>query len=158
MDTEIFPKDMISNNISSVDPNAFTSDEMRLILGIIFYIVYVGFFLFIYYVINGISFMKIARDLKMRKTYFSWIPILSYIQKLNIIGLSGWYILLWLLIFIPILGWLGIIGFNIFLWMKICEKKGKPDYLGLLTLIPMAKYILPLYLAFGDNNKNNNII
>lgn len=35
-------------------------------------------------------------------------------------------------------------------WMAIAEKRGKPSWWGILTIVPVANLIVPGYLAFSD--------
>ncbi len=49
------------------------------------------------------------------------------------------------LLFIPLVWILPVIVF----W-RICSKAGLPGALGLLMLVPIANFILPLYVAFAE--------
>lgn len=97
------------------------------------------------YVVMALSLYKIAIKTKtnVENAWFAWVPILNIILMLNIAGFSGWYIFVLMIPFANIV-------FLIYIWMLISKACGKPDYLGLLMLVPLANIILPLYLAYGD--------
>jgi hypothetical protein len=97
------------------------------------------------YVVLALSLYKIAIKTKtnVEHAWFAWIPLLNVILMLNVAGYSGWYIFVLMIPFVNIV-------FAIYVWMKISKACGKPDFLGLLMLVPLANIILPLYLAYGD--------
>lgn len=97
------------------------------------------------YVVMALSLYKIALKTKtnVEHAWFAWVPILNIILMLNIAGFSGWYIFVLMIPFVNIV-------FAIYVWMKISKACGKPDYLGLLMLVPLANILLPLYLAYGE--------
>jgi len=106
------------------------------------------------YVLIALSLMKISRKTKRGTPWFAWVPILNKILILNLAGLSGWYLAaIILLACIPILGWAAIILFEVYIWMKIAVVCKKPDYLGLLAVMPPAMIVLMLYFAYGEDLK-----
>jgi len=105
------------------------------------------------YVALAWSFMRISQKTKIGVSWFAWIPILNCILWLNLGGLSGWYILLFLLLFVPFINILAILPlaiFAVYVWTQIAKNAGKPDYIGLFALVPLGMIVLPLYLAFMD--------
>jgi hypothetical protein len=50
--------------------------------------------------------------------------------------------------FIPLVN----IVFMIIVWMAIAKELGKPEWLGVLMIIPVANIIIPGYLAFSNEN------
>jgi hypothetical protein len=128
-------------------------DQLISIAFITFYFFFLFVFILGYYIVTGISFFEIAKRIGHKNGWFAWVPILSSVLKLNIAGFSAWYLFMYLLVFVPVLGWIGLFGFWIFVWMKIAERCGKPDYLGLLVIVPFGKYVLPLYLAYSSKKQ-----
>jgi len=57
------------------------------------------------------------------------------------------------LAFIPFIGSIIILVLFIVIWMGICEQCGKPNWLGVLTVIPLVSFILLGYLAFSKSKK-----
>ena len=114
--------------------------------------IFAGFMLVIWffvmiavYVVMALSLSKIAIKTKtnVEHAWFAWVPILNIILMLNIAGFSGWYIFVLMIPFVNVV-------FAVYVWMKISKACGKPDYLGLLVLVPLANILLPLYLAYGE--------
>ena len=101
----------------------------------------------IYYVIRAVALMKIAQKTKTGHAWFAWVPFLNIILTFNIAGFSGWLLLLFL---VPIVGWFAFPFFNAYVWMKIARACKKPDFLGILIVVPIANLILPLYLAYAE--------
>lgn len=121
-------------------------------LVVIFYILYLGSFFIAHYVIQGIFLMEAGKKLGYKYLWFSWIPVLQTIMKLNLVGMSGWYMLMFLLLLVPMLGWIALFVFGVYIWMKLSKACGKPDYLGLFMLAPFGLFALPLYLTFSKEN------
>ena len=141
----------IPANLSSGAVNSSGSSDFSNLFIFLFYAIYIGIFILAFYIVNGICFMKIAKRVGYKHPWFAWVPVCSTILKLNIAGFSGWYILLMLLLLlIPIIGWIGLAGFTIYIWMQISKACKKPDFLGLLILVPLANLILPLYFAYSN--------
>lgn len=46
--------------------------------------------------------------------------------------------------------WIIVGVLPVIVFWKICDKAGFPGPLGLLMLLPVANFILPLYIAFAD--------
>lgn len=113
-----------------------------------------GAFMFIWlivmlaiYVYFAICLMKIAKKTNTPNGWFAWIPILNIILMVQISQKPMWWLIFF---FVPFLNFLGII-FAILIWMGIAERLGKPSWLGILMIIPIANVILPGYLAFSKS-------
>jgi len=104
----------------------------------------------VFYILMALALYKICLKTGRNKehAWFAWVPFLNIILMLNVAGFSGWTMLLF---FIPLVN----IIFAIYVWMKISQACGKPDFLGLLMLVPIANFILPLYLAFSEEIKTS---
>ena len=102
------------------------------------------------YIYSGITMMKVAKILKHDNPWFAWIPILNMIQ---IFQLGDMNPVLILLVLIPGLGVLVVGVMSIIAMMNISEKRGYNKALGLLTIVPVAKWILLGILAWGKSEK-----
>ena len=122
-------------------------------LGFVFgaYMVLVLVAVVVVYIMMAMSLMRISQKTKIGTPWFAWVPILNSILLLNLAGLSGWYVVLILVLAgIPILGWIALVLFSVYIWMKVSVVCKKPDYLGLLAAIPPMTILLLLYLAYSD--------
>ncbi len=99
------------------------------------------------YIYMAICLMKIAKKTDTPNGWFAWIPILNIILMVQISKKPMWWLIFF---FVPFLNFLGII-FGILIWMAIAERLGKPSWLGILMIIPIANVILPGYLAFSKS-------
>jgi hypothetical protein len=72
-----------------------------------------------------------------------WVPILQMIPLFDAAGLNPLLILLFL---VPVAN----VVIAIILWVKLCEARGKPGWLGILSIIPGLNLALILYLAFAE--------
>lgn len=97
----------------------------------------------IFYIYLSFCIMKIAQKLGVENAWLAWIPIVNLWIIVQCAGKEWWWILL---LFIPIIS----IVFAIILWMAIAERRGKPSWLGILMIVPIANLIVPGYLAFSD--------
>jgi len=138
-----FNYDFTTSSSSNWSPDQASAVGMGLFFGA--YMVFMLVLAAVIYVVLALSLYKIAMKTKTNvvHAWFAWVPILNVILMLNIAGFSGWYIFLLMIPFVNIV-------FLIYIWMKISKACGKPDYLGILMLVPLANIILPLYLAYGD--------
>jgi hypothetical protein len=98
------------------------------------------------YIYCALALMKIARRLNYENAWFAWIPILNLVLMFQ---LGEQNPVLLLLLLIPGVGAVVIGILSIIALMKICEKRGYDKMLGLLSLIPVANYILLGILAWG---------
>jgi len=98
------------------------------------------------YIYCALALMKIAKRLDYENAWFAWIPILNLILLFQ---LGEQNPVLLLLLLIPGVGALVVGILSIIALMKICEKRGYDKMLGLLSLIPIANYILLGILAWG---------
>lgn len=118
------------------------------------YLVMLVLALILLYVLMALSLMKISQKTKRGTPWFAWVPILNQILLLNLAGLTGWYLVAFLLLAgIPILGWIALILFAVYIWMRIAVLCKKPEYLGLLAVMPLTTIVLLFYFAYGDDLK-----
>lgn len=91
------------------------------------------------YIYTCLTLQKTAQKLGMENTWFAWIPILNTVLLFRMGDQNPLYILLGL---IPGIGAIILLVFTIIATMNICEKRGYDKALGLLTLIPIASFVL----------------
>lgn len=115
-----------------------------------------GFFIFFLllaiavYVYYAICLMKIAQRTKTENAWFAWIPILNFVLMLAIAKRPMWWALSLLLAFIPIANLL-LIVVMVIIWMDIAKAVNKPNWWGILIIVPIANLIVPGYLAFSKD-------
>lgn len=44
---------------------------------------------------------------------------------------------------------------SVILWMQVCKNLGKPEWLGILIIVPVANLVLPGYLAFSKDERQS---
>jgi glycerol-3-phosphate acyltransferase PlsY len=105
------------------------------------------FFLFVLaiYIFMAICLMKIAKKTNTGNAWFAWIPILNLILMIQCSKKSLWWIILFLIPFVNIIA-------SIIIWMNIAKNLGKPEWLGILTILPLLNIVIPAYLAFSDSD------
>lgn len=109
-----------------------------------------GFLLFILilalliYIYVAVCLMKIAKKTSVENAWFAWIPILNIILIIQCAKKPLWWIIFYFIPFVNIVA-------LVIIWMAIAKNLGKPDWLGILMIIPIANLILPGYLAFSEN-------
>lgn len=96
-----------------------------------------------FYVYAAFCLQTIAKKTGTENEWFAWVPILNVYLMCRIAGKSGWWILLLL---IPLVN----IVISIILWMEIAKACHKPEWMGILTIIPVANLFIMGYLAFAE--------
>lgn len=105
------------------------------------------FFLLIFvavYIFMAICLMKIAKKTNTENAWFAWIPILNIILMVQCAKKPIWWIILFFIPFVNIVA-------AIMVWMAISKNVGKPEWLGILMILPVANIVIPGYLAFSDD-------
>ena len=98
------------------------------------------------YIYCSLALMKLAKRMNHENAWYAWIPILNMVLLFQ---LGEQNPVLLLLLLIPGIGALVVGILAIIALMKICEKRGYDKALGLLSLIPIANYVLLGILAWG---------
>jgi len=135
-----------SYDLSDVDAEAgvFAGMAALLFSGVmLFFSIVVGLGSYIY---CALALMKIAKRLDYENAWFAWIPILNLVLMFQ---LGEQNPVLLLLLLIPGVGAVVVGVLSIIALMKICEKRGYDKMLGLLSLVPVASYVLLGILAWG---------
>ncbi|MDD5584265.1 MAG: hypothetical protein PHV55_04330 [Candidatus Omnitrophica bacterium] len=102
------------------------------------------------YIFTSLCLQMIAKKTNNEPSWLAWIPIANLFLMCKIAGLSYWWLLIILAGFIPILGFFASLGFSGFLWYKIAIARGKPGWIGVLVLVPLAGIAVMGYLAFTE--------
>jgi hypothetical protein len=113
-------------------------------LGVIFFIFILTYAFFAY------CLQLIASKTQVENRWFAWVPILNLILMCDIAQKPRWWAALFLLSIIPIVGPIITMVISAILWMKIAEKRGRPAWLGILTVLPLVNFFIYGYLAFTD--------
>ena len=108
-------------------------------------LLFILFFVIIIYVYTAICVMKMAKKTGTENAWMAWIPILNLILLIQIARKPIWWIIFF---FIPILN----IIFAILVWMAVAKALGKPEWLGILMIVPVANFIILGYLAFSHSD------
>ena len=89
--------------------------------------------------IFGYPFYVIATRQGHATPWFAFIPILNIVLLVQLADLEIWWVIVCLLCGIVVI------------WpvMKICEKVGKPSWIGILMIVPCVNIFVPYYIAFG---------
>jgi len=130
----------------SVQANPDAAGAAMVVIGAML-LVFVVFFLAIY-VYMAFSLMKIAKKTNTPNGWFAWIPFLNMWLLVQIAQKEWWW---FLLMFIPLVN----IIISVILWMQVCKNLGKPEWLGILIIVPIANFVLPGYLAFSKDERQN---
>ncbi|MBX7149872.1 hypothetical protein K1X76_12445 [bacterium] len=130
-------EEQILQQMQGMDPDAIGGAAMA---G--FMIVYVGIMALLY-VYFSLCLMKIAQKTNTPNAWMAWIPIVNIVLILQIAKQPMWWIILLLIPFVNIV-------MSIIVWMKIAEARGKPGWVGVLLIVPVAGLFVPGYLAFTD--------
>ena len=103
------------------------------------------FFGLMCYVYAALCLQFLAKKTNTADGWLAWIPLAQIFLMVNIAGKPWWW---FFFMFIP-----GVnIVIAVILWMLIAEKRGQPNWLGLLILVPVIGIAIPGYLAFSDKS------
>ena len=100
------------------------------------------------YVYGALTVSTIAKKLEEDKTWMAWVPLVNIAYLFKLAGLSPWLVLV---MFIPVIGTLVALGITIYAWMKVAERRGFPQWVGLLLLVPLVGVAVPGYIAWGKS-------
>jgi hypothetical protein len=129
------------NNSHQIDPGVIKT----------IFAILAGFMLFFFiiflaiYVYMAICLMKMARKTNTENAWLAWVPVGNIILLLQISKKPIWWIILFFIPFINIV-------MAVLVWMAVAKELGKPDWLGILMIVPIANLIISGYLAFSKNN------
>jgi len=101
------------------------------------------------YIYCALALMKIAKRTKTDKAWLAWIPIANLYLLIKIGGLQWWLIFGLLLVMIPNIGGLLVTVLMAYIWWNICAKLKRPEWWGILLVIPILNLIMLGILAWG---------
>ena len=117
-------------------------------------IITIIFLLISLYVYHSFSWMVIARKLKHKHPWLSWIPFASTALRLQLGGFHWAWVFLYLL---PIVGWIALFVLLIISYWRVFEKRKYPGWFSLSMIIPKIGLVLYLtaigFVAFKDRKK-----
>ncbi len=105
------------------------------------------------YVYSSLCVYFIAKKINIEPAWLAWVPIANVFLMCKMAGLSYMWLLGAIGLFIPIVNILAniyFIGLTIFMWYKIAIARGRPGWVGILTIIPIANLVIMGYLAFSE--------
>ncbi|MBU0467873.1 MAG: hypothetical protein KKF78_06870 [Candidatus Omnitrophica bacterium] len=105
--------------------------------------------MFVLYVYSAFCLQTIARKTDTEGSWLAWVPIFNVILMCDIARKPKWWFFLIFLTVIPIIGSIIVLVLFVVIWMNICEQCGKPNWLGVLTVIPFVSLVLLGYLALS---------
>ncbi|MBI2356967.1 hypothetical protein HYV12_02885 [Candidatus Dojkabacteria bacterium] len=132
-------------NVNSQD---LTDEELEAlgVFGFLFgtvFIVISSVVLLVSYVYSALTLSVTAKKLNVPNPWTAWVPFLNFYTMIQCAGISPWN-LLWLAV-APV--------FVVYVYMKIAQRRGFEQWLGILMLVPIAQIIVPGYLAWGEPKK-----
>ncbi len=104
-----------------------------------FLVFFIVFFIAIYIYV-ALTLMKTAQKLKTKNPWLAWIPVANLYLMSQMAGMHWWPVLLLISGFIPFVGWIGAVVLMVYtiIWQyHICEKRKRPGWWAILTLIPV---------------------
>lgn len=118
------------------------------------------------YVYVGICLQTIAKKTNTANGWLAWIPIGNLVLMINIAKRPLWWLVfflvpaagplftlfmgkLWFVILIPLL--IVEIVVTVILWRAIAKARNKPEWWGILIIVPLVNLIVPGYLAFATD-------
>jgi hypothetical protein len=103
-----------------------------------------------FYVYGAICLYLISKKTGKGTALLAWVPIANLFLMCKIADLSYVWLFALLLMFIPFIGGLLVsVGF-VFVWYRMAVARGKPGWLGILTIVPLANLVVMGYLAFSE--------
>ncbi|SRR3989339_9622 len=147
---------VIADNTQVIIDNPLTDIMIGGIIGglIALGIITIIFLLISLYVYHSWSWMVIARKLKHKHPWLSWIPFASTALRLQLGGFHWAWVFLYLL---PIVGWIALFVLLIISYWRVFEKRKYPGWFSLSMIIPKIGLVLYLtaigFVAFKDRKK-----
>lgn len=105
------------------------------------------------YVYSALCLFFIAKKTSTEPAWMAWVPIANMFLMCNIAKMSYLWLLGLLGSLIPYLSIVAniyLMGLFVYMWYKIAIARGKPGWVGILTIIPVVNLVIMGYLAFAE--------
>jgi hypothetical protein len=105
---------------------------------LVFFVVSIGLYAFFAYTLQ-----LTAKKLGMENTWMAWVPVANLYLMVLMSEKPMWWLVMFFLPFANLIAFIVI-------WMAIAEKRGKPNWWGLLMLVPLVQFYAAYYLATSE--------
>lgn len=119
--------------------NKLTTKDVIVIFLVLLFLVVIVAVLFCYPV------FLIAKKTGTQYPYFAFIPVLNLYLLCKIAGRPVWWIIPYLLPFVNLI-------IDILVWMSISKSRQKPEWLGILSVVPILNLCMIWYVALSDES------
>jgi len=145
-----FPKDgYTTRNHKPVDLSQNKALAAAGIFAGFFFIIFIIFIIF--YIYSAICLQIIAKKTNTENPWLAWIPIANLFLMCKIASLSYFWLLGFLLGFVPIIGGIFTLCLTGYFWYRIGIVRSKePQWIGALVAVPIVGLFVMGYLAFSD--------
>jgi hypothetical protein len=93
------------------------------------------------YVYMALALQTIATKTGTANEWLAWIPIANLFLMLSVAKKP-----MFILFLIPLVN----LVMAIMVWMAVAEARGKPNWWGILMIVPLVNLVVPGYLAWAD--------
>jgi uncharacterized membrane protein len=101
------------------------------------------------YIYTSVVLMVIAQKTKTKNAWLAWIPIANLYLMTQVAKVPWWTFFAFLLPMIPIIGSLGFMAVMVWWWWMIAERRGFPNWYGILMLVPVVNLVFMGIIAWG---------
>ncbi|WKZ30936.1 MAG: DUF5684 domain-containing protein [Candidatus Dojkabacteria bacterium] len=98
----------------------------------------------VFYVVMAYVLMTIGKKVGTSDpAWMAWVPFVNYYYMVRVANEDGWKFILFFIPFVNIV-------YYLIVWMKIAERRGFENWYGLLVIVPVVGWLVPLYIAFAE--------
>lgn len=118
------------------------------------------------YVYGAICLQTIAKKTHTPNGWLAWIPVGNLVLMINIAKKPMWWIVfflvpfigpvftltlgkLWYIVLVPLL--IVEVVLSVIIWMAVAKARNKPEWLGILIIVPLVNLVVLGYLAFSGD-------
>jgi len=110
-------------------------------------------FIVVMILVQGFPLWKIAKRTNTPHAWMGWFPILQVFTIAMAARKPWWWGLIAILVaFIPFIGVIVTLIIIAWLFMAIAKRLGHPEWVGILTVIPVVNLVVYYYLALASGN------